>query len=245
MPRIFLPDTRLSPGVITITGEKARYLTVVLRAKSGDPISVRDGTGASFLSRVVDVARREVTVEILSETEHSAESPLQLVLVQGMLKGEKMDMVIQKTVELGVHQVRPVVAERSQVRITRKADRWRKIAEEAARQCGRNRIPEVADPVELSDYLDNGRHRGIIFWEEGGMPLQQTLARASSEAWAHPQGGLHLLVGPEGGFSAAEVQRAADLGFIVASLGPRTLRAETASIAAVAVIQHVLGDMGA
>lgn len=245
MPRIFLPDEQLSPGTIAITGEKGRYLTTVLRMKAGDALSVKDGSGVTFLSKVVGIARRTVTVELLSETTHCAESELRLNLVQGLLKGEKMDLVVQKAAELGVHAIMPVVAERSQVRATRKAERWRKIAEEAARQCGRDRIPAVADAAPLTDFLDSGIRPGLVFWEEGGLPLRETLKRLASEIPLSSGEPLHILIGPEGGLSAGEVEHAAARGFIVASLGPRTLRAETAAITALSVIQYALGDLGA
>ncbi len=241
MPLIFLPETELSPGIIAITGEKAHYLATVLRCKPGDPLIIKDSRGNAFASRIVDLGKKEISVEITGRAESGKESPLSLILVQGLLKGEKMDLVIQKTTELGVRDIRPVVTGRSQVRTTRKTDRWKKIAEEASRQSGRDRIPDVREPVTLAEFLGESDRHGIILWEGGGQPLKRALASAAAESNAAP---FHILIGPEGGFSATEVEEASGRGFLVCSFGKRILRAETAAIAAVSIAQYVLGDMG-
>jgi len=245
MRRIFLTERRLSPGILAFSGEQARYLSTVLRCRPGDRVSITDGTNTTFLCRILNISRREITAEVLGASAVDAGPSLRIVLLQGLLKGEKMDMVIQKATELGVHEVRPVVTERSEVRTTRKAGRWRKIAMEASRQCGRRSIPGVPDPAPLADFLDAGGRTGVIFWEEGGAPLREALSELSSARAQCPEGPLYALIGPEGGFSAGEVEKAADCGMVVASIGPRILRAETAAIAALSVIQYAVGDMGA
>ena len=156
-----------------------------------------------------------------------------------------MDLVIQKTTELGVSEVFPVITERSQLSRTRKTSRWRKIAEDATRQSGRISIPEIHEvtpfPALLSDDAicnPNLRGRkGIIFWEEGGISLHKTQAMVKGCT------SVILAIGPEGGFARKEVQDAEANGFLVASLGKRILRAETAAIIATALIQFVLGGL--
>ncbi len=244
MPLIFLPEPEISPGILTITGEKARYLATVLRCRPGDPLTIKDSRGNAFASKIVDLGKKNVSVEITGREEAERESPLQMVLAQGLLKGEKMDLVIQKTTELGVQCIRPVVTGRSQVRTTRKTDRWKKIAEEASRQSGRDRIPDVKEPVTLAEFLGEADMDGIILWEGGGQPLKEALSSAAGSAAGNKPTPFHILVGPEGGFSAAEVEEASKRGFVVCSFGKRTLRAETASIAAVSITQYVIGDMG-
>ena len=169
----------------------------------------------------------------------NAESPLNLTLVQGILKGEKMDIVIQKATELGVKEIIPAITERSQIRQTRKVDRWRKIAEEASKQSGRTMIPVVHEPIEFNS-LFTVHHslpiKGFIFWEEGGVPLREAIHQFTDSP-------IYLLVGPEGGFSKEEVSLAVSKGLITVSLGKRILRAETAAISAVALIQFLLGDI--
>lgn len=241
MHRIFISDQPLQ-GRVVITGEKAGYLALVLRSKPGDTLIVHDHTGEVFLTEILTATRREVVATVREQLTPVPESPVHLRLLQGILKGEKMDLVIQKTVELGVSEIVPVVTERSQVRETRRLPRWQKISEEAARQCGRAVIPAVREVTSLSDLLDHAAQpgpRGIIFWEAGGEPLRQVFE--GLQATRH----LDLLTGPEGGFSEDEVRQAGSSGFITATLGRRILRAETAAIAAVSLCQFALGDLGA
>jgi 16S rRNA (uracil1498-N3)-methyltransferase len=171
----------------------------------------------------------------------NTESGLDIILAQGLLKGEKMDFVIQKATELGVTAIIPAVTERSQIRETRKHPRWKKIAEEASRQSGRTRVPEIFETCSFEDIfncsaLTSGK--GIIFWEQAGEELSGILNRLSVADK------ICLLIGPEGGFSEKEALSASAKGFLTATLGSRILRAETAAIAAVSVIQFALGDMG-
>lgn len=238
MPRIFLPESDLHSRLVTIRGEKARYLQTVLRCRHGEKLYIHDDKGNAYSSQITAVTAREVTVELLEKTDHQAESPLRITLLQGLLKGEKMDLVIQKATELGVLEIVPVVTERSQVRKTRKIGRWMKIAEEAARQSGRNSVPLVREAVDFGEIPDTSSEEGIIFWEQGGDSFSDALARFKGRAC------ISLFTGPEGGFSEKEVVAAAGKGFLRASLGRRILRAETASVAAVAVAQFALGDMG-
>lgn len=239
MPEIFLLDSQFDSRFVTIRGEKARYLVVVLRCGAGAPLTLKDNGGNIFSARIITATKKEVQVEILGKQERDRESALQITSLQGLLKGEKMDLVVQKVTELGVREIIPVVTERSQVRETRRVQRWRRIAEEASRQAGRNTIPVVRDIVELQKlFLDYHVPSGIIFWEKRGIALTDVLAkfRGSHE--------VALFTGPEGGFSEREIETVSKNGFVTATLGKRILRAETASIAAVAIVQFALGDLG-
>jgi 16S rRNA (uracil1498-N3)-methyltransferase len=202
-------------------------------------LTLKDNRGNIFSARIVRATKKEVEVEILGIMERDTESSLQITVLQGLLKGDKMDLVVQKVTELGVREIIPVVTERSQVRETRKLERWRKIAEEASRQSGRNTIPQVRDIVELERlFLDYRVPPGIIFWETEGIALADAIEtlRGSHE--------VALFTGPEGGFERKEVEAAAQKGFVAATMGKRILRAETASIAAVTIVQFALGDLG-
>lgn len=239
MPEIFLLDSQFDSRFITIRGEKARYLSAVLRCGAGDPLTLKDNGGNVFSARIISATKKEVQVEIIGTQKGGAESALLITTLQGLLKGEKMDLVVQKVTELGVREIIPVVTERSQVRETRKLQRWRRIAEEASRQAGRNTIPAVRDIVELQKlFLDYHLPSGIIFWEKRGIALTDVLAkfRGSHE--------VALFTGPEGGFSEREIETVSKNGFVTATMGKRILRAETASIAAVAIVQFALGDLG-
>lgn len=241
MPRIFLPADIAAGTAITITGERAHYLSAVLRCRQGDAIIITGCSGQSFASRVLSITKKEVCAEIIKELTLDAESGLHIILLQGLLKGDKMDLVIQKTTELGVNRIIPIVTERSQLRETRKLARWRKIAEEAAKQSGRHIIPDISAPENFVALLRQNQKTvpGIIFWEESSRPLKTIFGKRQET------GKIVLVSGPEGGFSSAEVEMAGDSGFEAVSLGRRILRAETAAITAVSIVQYELGDLGA
>ena len=213
---------------------------------------------------IKEARKREVFAEILETFSCNLESHLHCILIQGILKGEKMDIVIQKTTELGVNEIVPAVTERSQLRDTRRVKRWRKIAEEASRQSGRSAVPVVHEPVELkkvlTSYASQSTHQGFIFYEEEGMKLSEAVKVFSTKGSKNPsplvgevgvdsyrgkgEGKLSVLIGPEGGFSREEVTFAKEKGFLVMSLGKRILKAETAAISAVTLVQYLFGDMG-
>lgn len=240
MHRIFLPDQPVHEEVV-ITGEKAGYISLVLRSRPGDTLIIHDNAGKVFRATIRSANKKEVTAVVQEQLAAVPEPSVRIRLFQGILKGEKMDLVIQKTVELGVHEIVPVVTDRSQVRETRKLVRWQKISEEAARQCGRSVIPSVHEVVALTDVFgsrDHGMPCGIIFWEAGGEALHPVLDRLRGSR------SLDLLTGPEGGFSTEEVRQATGAGFVAATLGRRILRAETAAITAVSLCQFELGDLG-
>jgi 16S rRNA (uracil1498-N3)-methyltransferase len=257
MIRIFLPPEELTSEEVLITGNNARHLSLVLRVQPGDVITAFDGRGYKYEGIVIDTHKREIRVKVTGRTLYSVESPLEITLAQGIPKGEKMDLIIQKSTELGVHRIIPVITERTQVRHTHKVERWRKISLSASQQSGRDRVPAIQDPVDLEEFLS----RPMTLAAKGSI---EDIAGARSENSARvilSEGrddrnlkqtltGLHgikeltILVGPEGGFSPGEIEAAGDRGFIEVSLGPRILRTETAPITAISIIQYELGDMG-
>lgn len=237
MIRIFLSPEQLLPEQIIITGNQARHLSV-LRVKEGETIAAFDGLGYKYDCKILRINKKEFIAERLSKAPYSVESPLSITLAQGIAKGEKMDFIIQKATELGVSKIVPLITERSQVRHTAKAERWRYIAISASEQSGRGIVPEIAEPASIDTFLE-GQHKGIIFYEEEkGSHLKQILYnfRDSKE--------ITLLIGPEGGFSKEEVNAVVEKGLTKASLGPRILRTETAAINAISIIQYELGDAG-
>jgi 16S rRNA (uracil1498-N3)-methyltransferase len=241
MHRIFLEKLSLLKQPVVIRGEKAHYLFSVLRCKTGESLIITDEKGCSYTAQILSASKKEMTIDITGDYILNTESNLDIILVQGLLKGEKMDFVIQKTTELGVSAIIPVITERSQLRETRKHPRWKKIAEEASRQSGRTKIPEIFETCSFKNIFDipvltSGK--GIIFWEQGGEKLPAVASRLSHADKIFP------IIGPEGGFSEEEVLLASEKGFFTATLGSRILRAETAAIAAVSIIQFALGDLG-
>ncbi len=254
MPRIYLPKTNIVDNTISITDEKARYLISVLRCKKGDELTVFDGEGKCFKTTIIKSEKKEITAEVTEKFLCDIESPIDIILVQGLLKGEKMDLVIQKATELGVKEIVPVVTGRSQLRETKKITRWRKIAGESSRQSGRSLVPVIHEPVEFEQFLPScfasSMTHGFIFYEEGGLKLSEaveSLKKIEDPIPSLVKGGgkeLIIIIGPEGGFTKEEIAFAEAKGFFVISLGKRILRAETAAITAVALAQFLLGDMG-
>jgi 16S rRNA (uracil1498-N3)-methyltransferase len=257
MPRIYLPVPVFLNNRISITDEKAHYLASVLRCGKGDSLIIFDGKGNCFRTTIIMADKREVVAEVAEKVPCNLESDLNITLVQGLLKGEKMDMVVQKTTELGVKEILPVITGRSQLRDTKKIARWKKIAEEASRQSGRSMVPVVHETVDFRSFIQmigrnrdagtrgHGEVKGIIFYEENGLTVRDAINKIySSQSLPFTESPIHLLVGPEGGFTKEEITLAKEKGLIVASLGKRILRAETAAISAVTLAQFLLGDMG-
>lgn len=255
MPRLYISDIHILDGLISITGEKVRYLISVLRCRKGDELIIFDGRGSCLRTTILKADRREVITQVMEKFPCNTESPINITLVQGILKGEKMDMVVQKVTELGVMEIIPVVTERSQLRETRKVARWKKIAGEASRQSGRSVIPIIHEPVDFKKFLNTRilqfESQGLIFYEEHGMKISEAveIIKQSFNSSISPlakggEGGFIVIVGPEGGFTKEEVALAKEKGILVTFLGERILRAETAAISAVTLVQFMLGDMG-
>ncbi|MEE8329400.1 MAG: 16S rRNA (uracil(1498)-N(3))-methyltransferase [Thermodesulfovibrionia bacterium] len=240
MIRIFLPPEDITSKQIIIRGEQARHLSLVLRVKTGDSLAIFDGQGHRYICKISSVHKKEVLAEKINKEPYSAESTVSITLAQGVPKGNKMDFIVQKSTELGVKKIIPLITEYSQVRKTGRIERWRKIALSASQQSGREKIPEIAEPVNFKGFLAmNDICYGIIFSEgEKGQSLKKTLNDIQAANM------ITLLIGPEGGFSEDEVSTAIQKGFISVSLGPRILRTETAPITALSIIQYELGDMG-
>jgi 16S rRNA (uracil1498-N3)-methyltransferase len=243
MPRIYIPPERIGGEGIALQSREARYILVVLRLAPGDEVTVFDGEGREYRTALFDDYEGGVYLSIQEELNPERESPVRITLGQGLLKGEKMKFVIQKATELGVDRIIPLVSSRSiplveGERETLRIERWRRISQEAAKQCGRTVVPEVAPIQELGDFFSQGEGTRIILWEGEPTPLREVIEKID------PKGGITLLIGPEGGFSEREVSMAQTSGFLVAGLGQRILRAETASLSVLSILQHRFGDLG-
>lgn len=219
----------------------ARHAVRVLRLRVGDMLTLFDGNGGEYAARLVR-DRDPATVRIEGYDPVDRESPLPITLVQGVASAERMDFVVQKAIELGVAAIEPVVAARSVPRFDReKALRrqahWQQVVVSASEQCGRNRIAPVALPMALDDWLRADREDGLRL-------MLSTRAEAPLRQMQVDGAPVTLLVGPEGGFTDEELLRAQRRGFAPVALGPRTLRTETAALAALAVLQAKAGDLG-
>jgi len=241
MTRIFFDGPLQAPGRATLAGTAAGHVARVLRLRCGDGIVLFNGDGREYTGRIEALRSGTVEVELLAQDPGTPDSTLSVTLLQGIARGERMDLVVQKATELGVARIVPVLAARSVVRLDgrqgqRKREHWRAVAVAACEQSGRSRLPAMELPVPLEQALSLAPPQGCRF----------TLSPGAGTPLASLEGGttsVALLIGPEGGLTEAEVGLATGAGFEPRSLGPRILRTETAALAALAVLQAVGGDL--
>ena len=229
---------------VTFDADETRHLKRVLRLGPGDIVEALDGAGAMLTVRIESAAPRGAEGMVLSRVAHRTESPLRLVLAQGIAKGDKMETIIRMATELGVSQVVPLATTRAVVKFEAgrreaRVSRWQRVAQEAAKQSGRAVIPEIARPQSLDEWLTARGSEGLLvcLWEGALMALAPQLPPA-------PIGGVTLVVGPEGGLDAAEAGALEKAGALVGSLGGRILRTETAAPVGLAILQARYGDLG-
>ena len=242
MHRFLVGQEGFQGDQVRIRGADARQIRRVLRLRPGDSIEVLDGRGLSFLAVLEEVSQTEVRGRLIEMMGRGEESALIITLAQALPRWPKMDLIVKKATELGASQIIPLLAERTPSRGEAggsKLSRWRRIAKESAEQCLRQTAPEIEPPQDLVTFLERGLPGvKIVFWEgETERRLRQALRADPSSAYT-------LLVGPEGGFSLQEVERARARGYISVSLGPRILRTESVALVALSVLQYELGDLG-
>ncbi len=240
-PRIYHPQRLGADERYTLTGDQHRHLSRVLRLKAGAELTLFDGRGGEYAATIEEVQRAASRVRTGDYRDVDNESPVHVRLAQGVGRGERTDYAIQKAVELGVTSIVPLLTRRGVVRLDaqraqRRLAHWRGVVVHACQQCGRNSIPELCSVVALEEWL-----RG---YECGGLDLILDPNSSISVADLEYGGGLvTVLVGPEGGLEADEHEAARAVGFRGVSLGPRTLRTETAAVAGVTAIQLRWGDL--
>ena len=241
MHRFFAPALDAGDETVTLPPEEAEHLTRVLRLGAGDMVAVFDGRGHEFSARVVSAVRRDVRLQIVARIDPVAESAVALTLAQAVLKGDKMDEVIRDAVMLGVAAIQPIVTKRSETTVAAlmkgaRLERWRRVALASAKQSRRAVLPEIRMPLMLETALDEPAVLRLMLVEPNATAsvepmsvLQQAPAPADAT----------LYVGPEGGWAAEEWTAAAAHGVRLISLGPRTLRADAAPIAAISVLEFL------
>ena len=238
--RFFAPPSafNFSKRIVTLTSDEARHLREVLRLKPGDEVSVFNGAGKEFRCAVVQARREFAELELQEEIEAArAESPLKITLAVALLKGEKLDLVVQKGTELGVNEFVPLITRYADIKLRDKSDavkrvaRWQRIALEAAKQSGRALVPKVGEPKPLG-YVLTLSEQCFLFSERGGHGLTQM---DTDEVTA--------IIGSEGGWSDEELDEARAAGAQLITLGGRILRAETAAITAAVLLQNRFGDL--
>ncbi|MBV2234807.1 MAG: 16S rRNA (uracil(1498)-N(3))-methyltransferase [Sterolibacterium sp.] len=259
IPRFYCPQTavRLAIGqIVSLPDDVARHALKALRLREGDALILFDGSGGEYMAVIVEAARH-LRVRLEDWRAVECESPLPVSLIQALPSGDKMDLVIQKAVELGVAAVQPVQTRRSVMRLTgeravKRLAHWRQVAVAACEQSGRNRIPVVHELLDLPAYLASQAAQQAASGSHQAAPLRllltphqgQRLSALLSALPGAPEkpSAVHLLIGPEGGFETAEESLAQAAGFLAVRLGPRTLRTETAGLAALAAVMTLWGD---
>ena len=241
MIRLLVPIPEPAPDSLEVQGERHHYLTRVLRLTVDDDLEVFDGAGRAFTAKVRSVEAERATLTLGAPVPSSA-AP-RIAIVQGLPKGDKLEWVIQKGTELGAWAFAPAITNRAVVKLDEKraadrVQRWQKIAEEAARQCGRSDVPRVWPVRPLLDAVAAFPDAQVLVLDEEERAQRLSAAVRADDA---PR---VLVIGPEGGLSRGEVQALQARGATSVTLGPRVLRTETASLAALAVLAHLAGELG-
>ena len=249
MRRFFINKENIQGTRGTISGDEARHMIQVLRLKPGAQVILLDGQGGEYDATLEEIKDQEVHLTIThTRSEQSAGTPA-ITICQGFLKEKKMDDMVRPLTELGMARFQPFFSQRVVARpkgdkLQKRKGRWEKIASEAVKQCGRATAPEIAETQELKPLLtelpQGDAALKLFFWEEAQTSFKEI------EAMGLQTKGLTdiiLMIGPEGGFTKEEAQLAKAHGFLIAGLGKRILRAETAPLAAISIVQHIFGDL--
>ena len=237
--RVFT-DQPLSSGVELVLDPVASRHLSVLRLKEGQNVTVFNGAGGEFSACITSANGKHYRLNVGEHNDREAESPLKIHLGIGMSRGERMDTVVQKATELGVTEITPLYTERTEVKLKgdrteKKMRHWQQIIVSACEQCGRNRLPELHPPRSIQEWLGVSASYKFVLHDRSYQQLCHYTERPRDIA---------LLVGPEGGLSAAEIEAALGEEFQALTLGPRVLRTETAPLATISIVQSLWGDMG-
>jgi len=241
IPRIYVPVPLHTGARVTLDQNAANHAVRVLRLAVGAPLILFNGEGGEYEGFIDSIDRHSVTITVGDFRGLGRESPLDITLVQGVSRGERMDYTLQKAVELGVTRIVPVLSERSVVklageRLQRRLHHWQGVVTSACEQCGRDRVPTVGDIIALNDWLPTaGEGLKLVLYHKAEHGLSAIDSVPNS---------ITLLIGPEGGLSDAELQGAAAYGFTPLRLGPRVLRTETAAVVILTALQTLWGDLG-
>lgn len=245
MARFYLPGSQIQNNRGTVSGGELDHLRKVLRLRPGDPVTFFDDKGWEHEGVVRSFTANQGEIDILKSSQTDRESALEVTLALGLTKGEKVDFVVEKATELGVGTVVPffsayTVPRLDARKIVTRSERWKKVALSAAKQCGRTRIPVISPPCDFQELLQKpwSCELKLFFWEKES---RQGLNRMR-ETKLEPRS-LLVVIGPEGGFSPGEARQAIDHGFQPVRLGRRILRAETAAVTALSLVQFLWGDL--
>ncbi len=243
LPRFFQAGSIQTGEALLLSTENVRHAIQVMRLRPNDLLIIFNGEGGEYTARICTATKRSAEVEILSYDPVNRESPLNIQLACALIKPDKMDITIQKAVELGVTHIQPLLTERSVIqikatRLEKKLRHWKAIIKNACEQCGRTRIPDISSPVRLQHYLLNPPSGLRLAMSPTAKKTVQHIKKCRQPS------SIEILIGPEGGFSETETDLIEkDKHTLLLSFGPRILRAETAAIASLVLLQSTLGDI--
>jgi 16S rRNA (uracil1498-N3)-methyltransferase len=238
MRRFFAPPEEIHEPCVTLGADETRHLRDVLRLRPGDEVFIFDGEGREYRGNVGEIQKKQAVITISGPASPaSPESPLDLTLASTVLNGERYDLIVQKAVELGVKTLIPMITVRCEAKLrdaARRVDRWRRIAMEATKQCGRATLMVVEEPATFDELISSATVEEVVmFSERDGHPFPKTIKGQKMTA----------LVGPKGGWDDSELEAAVAAGIQVVTLGGRILRAETAAITFTSILQYRFGDL--
>lgn len=246
MHRFFVDKENIGNQSITIIGEDVRHIKNVLRLNEEDIITICDKQKTDYITKIVKFNKDEIVCEILGSKTSNSEPPVDVILYQGIPKSTKMDLIIQKSTELGVVKIIPVITERTVVKIQdrkkeeKKLERWQKISEESAKQSKRGIIPEICQILTFDEMLKTLKDNSLTivpYENEEKVGIKEILKDKGNKK-------INIIIGPEGGFEEGEIESLKNIGSKIVSLGPRILRTETAGFTASAIVLYELGDLG-
>ena len=240
MPRFFVSEDQIKKDHVTIWGSDANHIKNVLRLKVGDPIDILDSTSRVYAAKIAKESKEEIKCEIISVRSIKSEPAIKVTVAQSLPKGQKMDLIVQKCTELGVHKIIPFLSERTVIKPgeekkRERALRWQRIAKSAAEQSGRGIIPYLEEIKTFEELLDYPKQYelSLIPWEMEEKKTLKEILKKNKKIKS-----ILITIGPEGGFSKKEIEAAIKAGFIPITLGKRILRTETASLAILSMIAY-------
>lgn len=245
MHRFFVDDSQIYEDYIRIIGGDVNHIKNVLRLSENEKIEISNKDGKCFVAKISSIQSDAIIATILEQRQGLNEPDTKVVLFQGLPKASKMDFIIQKTVEIGIYEIYPVITDRTIVKIkdvkkvNKKIERWNKIALEAAKQCKRDIVPKINNVInfdKMLDMLSNEKNIIVPYEDEKSLSVKEILRDCNRNT-------INLIIGPEGGFETEEIRRLKNIDASIVTLGPRILRSETAGMVALSIILYEFGDL--
>ncbi|MGL4990873.1 MAG: 16S rRNA (uracil(1498)-N(3))-methyltransferase [Sarcina sp.] len=246
MHKFFTPSELFTDTHAFIQGDDVKHIYKVLRVAQGEKVAINNLCGEEFLGEIEEVNKQEVVVKILKKLDINNESNLEIYLFQGMPKATKMDLIVQKGVELGMRSFIPVITDRVDIKLKgefKKLDRLNKIALEASKQSKRSHIAKVEEPIEFEDALKQMAKMDLIvvpYENATGYGIKSMAKKLENKKNVK----IAIMIGPEGGFEEKEIQKLKEINAHIVTLGPRILRTETAGFTCASLLQYEFGDLG-